>query len=97
MDCTSSVTLQKRARLGAKRMKRKLTRRDLAVLALVAFLCIPPISSNSFAAQKTGKQKRPLAVRKAVRVIELGEIDQLKEAFQRDAGKVRLVTILSPT
>ncbi|HKA19288.1 MAG TPA: hypothetical protein VKN18_13445 [Blastocatellia bacterium] len=30
-------------------------------------------------------------------VVTLRDIDQLKEAFQRDAGKVRFITILSPT
>jgi len=78
-------------------MKRKPARRNLALLAVVAFLCMHSFPSNFFAAQKTGGQKKPLAAKKAVRVIELRGIDQLKEAFQRDAGKVRLVTILSPT
>jgi len=35
--------------------------------------------------------------RSAGQVVTLSKIDQLKEAFQRDAGMVRFVTILSPT
>lgn len=31
------------------------------------------------------------------RLVELRSIDQLKEVFERDAGKVRLVALVSPT
>ena len=68
----------------------------LALLAIVTFLVLSSYSNNSFAAQKKEKQKKPV-VAKAGQVIQLRKIDQLKEAFQRDAGKVRFVTILSPT
>jgi hypothetical protein len=77
-------------------MKLKQTNGNLALLAIVAFLVLSSYSSSSFAAQKKEKQEKPV-VAKAGRVIELRKIDQLKEAFQRDAGKVRFVTILSPT
>ncbi len=30
-------------------------------------------------------------------VTELRNLDQLREAFQRDSGKVRLIALLSPT
>ena len=70
--------------------------RILALLAIVASLSFPSYSSKSFAAQKQDKQKKTV-VAKAGQVIELRKVDQLKEAFQRDDGKVRFVTILSPT
>jgi hypothetical protein len=63
----------------------------------VAFLVFPSYSNTCFAEQKKEKRKKPLVTKSAVKVIELRKIDQLKEAFQRDAGKIRLVTILSPT
>ena len=78
---------------GEKEMRQIRADRILALLAIVASLSFPSYSSKSFAAQK---QKKPV-VAKAGQVIELRKIDQLKEAFQRDDGKVRFVTILSPT
>jgi hypothetical protein len=70
---------------------------NLALLAVMAFLIFPFYSGSSFAGQRKERSKKPLAVKKAVNVIELSRIDQLKQDFQRDAGKVRFVTILSPT
>jgi hypothetical protein len=77
-------------------MRQKRTNRTRALLAIVAFLAFSSYSSNSFAVQKKEKQKEP-PVAHAGQVIKVRKIDQLKEAFQRDAGKVRFVTILSPT
>jgi hypothetical protein len=51
-------------------------------------------AATSVAAQKPGG--RAAAARKS-RIAELGSIHQLKEAFQNDAGKVRLVALVSPT
>ena len=70
--------------------------RRLAVVALAGFLVIPYSFGTASAAQKKGERKKA-AVAEAVPVVELRHIEQLKEAFQRDAGKVRFVTILSPT
>lgn len=78
-------------------MKPKQTGRNLVLLVIVAFLAFPSDSSNSFASQNVAKRKKPLITKSAVKVIELRNLEQLKEAFQRDSGKVRLVTILSPT
>jgi hypothetical protein len=61
------------------------------------FWAFPSYSSNSFAAQKKERRKKPLVTKSAVKVIALRKIDQLKEVFQRDTGEIRLVTILSPT
>lgn len=78
-------------------MKQKLISRNLALLAIIAFWFFPSYSGDSFAAQKAAKQKKPLVAKGAGKVIALRKIDQLKEAFQRDTGKIRFVTILSPT
>ena len=78
-------------------MKQRRMSRNLALLAIMAFWFFPSYSGDSFAAQKAAKRKKPLVAKGAGKVIELRKIDQLKEAFQRDAGKIRLVTILSPT
>lgn len=71
--------------------------RNLALLAMVAFLVFPSYSSSTLAAQKRGKPDKAVATKNAVKVVSLRKIDQLKQAFQRDSGKVRFVTILSPT
>lgn len=60
--------------------------------ALVVSLCF--IGPSMMA---TGQR---VAVKKDGRkagVTELRNLDQLKEAFQRDIGKVRLIALLSPT
>ena len=78
-------------------MKQKQTSKNLVLLAIVVFLVYPSYFGVPLAAQKAAKRKTKLIKKKAVPVIELHNLEQLKEAFQRDAGKVRLVTILSPT
>ena len=65
--------------------------------ALLPLLIFPSDFGDSFAAQKTARQKPPTISKRAVQVIELHNLEQLKEAFQKDTGKVRLVTFLSPT
>ena len=78
-------------------MKQKRMSRNLALLAIVAFWVFPSSSGDCLAAQKAAKRKRPPVAKGAGKVTALRRIDQLKEAFQRDAGKIRFVTILSPT
>jgi hypothetical protein len=70
--------------------------RSLALLAMATFLAFPLDAKISLAQSKM-KHKKPRAIQNAGKVVELRNIGQLKEAFQRDAGKVRFVTILSPT
>jgi len=65
----------------------------LAILAIAAYLIFP----SSYAAQTAAKRKKPPVAKNSVKVVELHNIEQLKEVFQADIGKVRLVTILSPT
>jgi hypothetical protein len=78
-------------------MKQKRPSKQLVRLAILVCLVFPACFGDSFAAQKKGQRKPPLVKKSAVKVIELRNLEQLKEAFQRDTGKVRLLTILSPT
>ena len=52
------------------------------------------VANSGVAAMTVGRAA--IAARKGDSV-QLKSIEPLKEAFQRDAGKIRLVTILSPT
>jgi hypothetical protein len=70
---------------------------NLVLLAILAFFIFPSYSESLSAAQKKEKPRKAIPAKKAIRVTELRELDQLKQAFQRDAGKIRFVTILSPT
>jgi hypothetical protein len=72
--------------------KRLSADRKLIGLAAVGLSVVAFFAVNS----AEGLSKRKDA-RNAGQVVPLRKIDQLKEAFQRDAGKVRFVTILSPT
>jgi hypothetical protein len=63
----------------------------LAVFASIIFAVnLPPTN----AAQK---HRRSPALSRQTRAPELGDVGQFKEAFQADAGKVRLVALVSPT
>jgi hypothetical protein len=60
------------------------------IIVAIASLALPAYAGTySSTAQKAARRKS--------NVVELRSLDQLKEAFQRDQGKVRLVTLLSPT
>ena len=67
----------------------------LAVLAVLAAAGLVSISSTSSSEANTAR--RSASAHRQIVVPTLHSIDSLKQAFQRDAGKVRLVTILSPT
>ncbi len=69
----------------------------LALLAILTFVFFSSSSVNGFAPPKQTKRTKPRVTKQATRIIELHSLDQLKVAFQQDHGKVRLVTILSPT
>ena len=63
----------------------------LIVLAAILFgVCLP----SSDAAQK---RSRSAATNRKSRTVELGRIEQFKDSFQNDSGKVRLVALVSPT
>ena len=62
----------------------------LGVLALTASLVLCNINANA-------QRRRLQTPARRVGVTELRTIDQLKDAFQRDTGKVRMVVLVSPT
>ena len=63
----------------------------ISVLAAMVFVIGLP---STAAAQKRG---RSTATAGKVRHPEPGSVSQFKDAFQNDAGKVRLVALISPT
>lgn len=68
----------------------------LAIATLIASSAIPfAVSALVHAEPQTLKPSPPRTGRP--RLIELHGIDRLQEAFERDAGKVRIVALLSPT
>ena len=69
----------------------------IALLAIIMFLVLPVYAGSTFASQKKKPRLKSPVKKNAVQVIQLRNLEQLKEAFQRDQGKVRLLTILSPT
>jgi hypothetical protein len=72
-------------------------KKTFVFLSLLTLFILSAVFGDAFAAQKTAKQKNSNVKKQATRVIDLKSIEQLKEAFQKDNGKVRIVTILSPT
>ena len=65
----------------------------ITLIALAAILFAISAATGN-AAQKPG---RSAAVGRTSRIHELVRVDQLKEVFQGDSGKVRLVALVSPT
>lgn len=67
--------------------------------ASIAFVLASAILCAGSAARGNAGQKprRSTSAEGTSRIHELVRVDQLKEAFQRDRGKVRLVALLSPT
>jgi hypothetical protein len=61
----------------------------ISITAIVSLALPAYAGTYSSTTQKASPRK--------ANVVELRSLDQLKEAFQRDQGKVRLVTLLSPT
>jgi len=61
---------------------------------LLGALVLALSSSTTSAKQKSG---RSASARRNAPIAELLNTGQLKEAFERDAGKVRMFALLSPT
>lgn len=64
------------------------------VLILVAATLLGVGADTCYAAQKRG---RSAAASRRTPTSELRSVDHFKAAFESDAGKVRLVALLSPT
>jgi hypothetical protein len=71
--------------------------KNIVLLAMAALLILLSYSANCFATQKESRRTKHAITKKTIKVTELRNLEQLKKAFQRDTGKIRLVTILSPT
>ena len=64
-----------------------------ALSVIAACLVLSADSGSAVAAQRKSRHQKT----HAVKLVRLRDIEPLQAAFQRDAGKIRLVTILSPT
>jgi hypothetical protein len=69
-------------------------RRNLLLVVSVVLLLLLGLDSAAPSAQKS---KRSVAAPRRVDISEIHSTEKLKEAFERDTGKVRLVALLSPT
>jgi hypothetical protein len=73
----------------------------LTCIAAILSLAFPAYAATNVSAAQKAKRAVQGKARKApshkVGVARLRSLDQLREAFERDQGKVRFVTILSPT
>ena len=69
----------------------------LACLLLAIPLALPQLTGAVAAANPPQQARKPAKPVRRVSQVTLKSIDPLKEAFERDSGYVRLVTILSPT
>ncbi len=67
-------------------------KRRLMIIGRVAIILL--IGSLIILGNSSGRTARAIAP--AAEVVELKNLDQLKEAFLRDRGAVRLVSLLSP-
>ncbi len=81
---------------GSKEMTRKPERRSRPARATLLLLACSLLATGLFADVRAQKSNRPDAGPKSA-VLELHSIDQLKDAFERDSDKVRLVALISPT
>ena len=77
-------------KLPGERLKQWLAIATLIVLAVVLFDLGAATSAAQRANQSVTAKRKP-------RRSALGSVDQFKEAFQNDEGKVRLVALISPT
>lgn len=68
-------------------------RRALVLIFVAALLSVTSTAHQNYA-QKSHRSRR---ASHTLRVHELVDVDQLRKRFQSDAGKVRLVALVSPT
>lgn len=75
----------------ADNLKQRVATITLTVLAAIL------VDPNATASSATRKPRQSAQAGRKAHAVELGGIGQLKGVFQSDAGKVRLVTLVSPT
>jgi hypothetical protein len=78
-------------------VEQKTSGKKLVLLAIITLLIFLSYSGNCFATQKESRRTKHVITKNRTIVTELRNLEQLKKTFQRDAGKIRLITILSPT
>lgn len=71
--------------------KRQSRRLNVLVAVITLTACVAALKTDATA------QHPPHNSTVRAPLIELRSIDQLKEAFDRDGGKVRMVVLVSPT
>jgi hypothetical protein len=69
----------------------------LVCILLVIFLMPPQLTGATTISGRSPQTSKAARSAPKVSQIDLKSIKPLKEAFERDSGKVRLLTILSPT
>ena len=69
----------------------------LSCVLLTTFITFPHYSGASAGANTSAQANKAARAKRQRNIIDLKSIEPVKEAFQRDSGKVRLVMILSPT
>jgi hypothetical protein len=67
-----------------------------AIATIVACTAIPQ-SAGKRASANSLERRQSRTLNRRVRIAQLRNVDELKEVFQRDFGKVRLVVLVSPT
>lgn len=77
---------------SCRKAKVEKKKKQCAPILLVAILFT--LSADTSNGQRPG---RSTAVKRRARAIQLANVEQFKEAFQNDAGKIRLVALVSPT
>ena len=75
----------------ADNLKQRVATITLVVLAAILF------DASATASHAAQKPRRSAQAGRKAQAVELSDIGQLKGLFQADAGKVRLVTLVSPT
>jgi hypothetical protein len=72
-------------------------RREGRLRLLFASIALTALAINFTDSALAQSRSRVKAVSRGPRVPVLRNINQLKEVFERDRGKVRLIALLSPT
>ena len=67
-----------------------------AIATVVACTAIPQ-SAGRLANANSLEHRQSHTLSRRGRIAQLHNVDELKEVFQRDSGKVRLVVLVSPT
>lgn len=76
-------------------MRKRVSRKGMLLLAVAVTAVL--VSADLAAEDSSTDQKAVTEAGKAAKLIELKDVDQLRQAFNQDQGHPRLVLLLSPT